>query len=142
MQNCQIVVAAACRTHDLSNPYSNFGQCPKFPSLPLPLWLALELALWRLSVATLATFVCGSDLFLLNCKKLAALVWWQISSPVYRATHNALRHQVANCANSRNAVQISLLFLALSPSLPRSLFTSVCPRLICVLKRRQTERQK
>lgn len=61
--------------------------------------------------------------------------------PRLRATHDALRHQVANCANSRNAVQISLLFLALSPSLPRSLFTSVCPRLICVLKRRQTERQ-
>lgn len=55
---------------------------PSFP-LPLLLCLALELALWRLSVATLATFVCGSDLFLLNCKKLAALVWWQISSPVY-----------------------------------------------------------
>lgn len=115
-----------------------------FPSsLPLPLWLALELALWRLSVATLATFVCGSDLFLLNCKKLAALVWWQISSPVCEPRTMLCRHQVTNCANSRNAVQISLLFFALSISLPPSLslFTSVCPRLICVLKRRQTDGQ-
>lgn len=69
-------------------------------SPPLPLALPLSppppsgswVSLWRLSDATLATFVCGSDLFLLNCKKLAALVWWQISSSVYRprrATHDA-----------------------------------------------------
>lgn len=116
-------------------------ETPLPPSPTLPLCLALELALWRLFVATLATFVCGSDLFLLNCKKLAALVWWQISSPVYEPRTVLCRHQVTNCANSRNAVQISLLFFALSISLPPSLFTSVCPRLICVLKRRQIERQ-
>lgn len=61
MQNYQIVAAAACRTHDLSNPYSNFGQCP-FPSppscsatiTPPPLWLlSLVVAIVRCNIGNI-----------------------------------------------------------------------------------------
>lgn len=61
MQNYQIVAAAACRTHDLSNPYSNFGQCP-FPSppscsatiTPPPIWLlSLVVAIVRCNIGNI-----------------------------------------------------------------------------------------
>lgn len=65
--------------------------------------------------------------------------------PRLRATHDALRHQVANCANSRNAVQISLLFFALSPYLSPSLSFHFClpSAHLCAQEEadRKTERQ-